>query len=96
MKASDEMMAARPSKVSDEVITAVYQYGRLLLALFGSKELKEDMQTVSAKEIQEVLEELLRFQETFVTPEDLLSNTTNLEDMGILTYTKEEIDERKI
>ena len=95
MKASDEMMTARPTKVSDEVIAAVYQYGRLLLALFGSKELKEDAKTVSAKEIQEVLEELLRFQETFVTPEDLLSNTTNLEDMGILTYTQEEVDERK-
>ena len=93
-KVSDEVMAA-PSKVSDEVITATYQYGKLLLALFGSKELKEDAEAVSATEIRDVLQELLRFQETFVTPEDLLSNTTNLEDMGILTYTQEDLDRYK-
>lgn len=30
-------------------------------------------------------------QEAFVTPGDLLSNTTNLMDMGLLTYTAEEL-----
>lgn len=90
----NRLMAA-PSKVSDEVIAATYQYGKLLLALFGSKELKEDVEAVSATEIRDVLLELLRFQETFVTPEDLLSNTTNLEDMGILTYTQEDLDRYK-
>jgi len=90
----NRLMAA-PSKVSDEVIAATYQYGKLLLALFGSKELEEDAEAVSATEIRDVLLELLRFQETFVTPEDLLSNTTNLEDMGILTYTQEDLDRYK-
>ena len=47
---------------------------------------------VSAEEIKKVLTELMQFQETFVTPQDLLVNTTNLEDMGILTYTQEELD----
>ena len=47
---------------------------------------------VYADEIKKVLTELMQFQETFVTPQDLLVNTTNLEDMGILTYTQEELD----
>ena len=46
---------------------------------------------VSAEEIKKVLEALLKYQEAFVTPQDLLVNTTNLEDMGVLTYTKEEL-----
>lgn len=46
---------------------------------------------VTAEEIKKVLRELLRFQETFVTPQDLLVNTMNLEDLGILTYTKDEL-----
>ncbi|MBR4731742.1 MAG: hypothetical protein IK081_03140 [Lachnospiraceae bacterium] len=46
---------------------------------------------VSAEEIKKVLEDLLKYQEAFVTPQDLLVNTTNLEDMGILTYTKDEL-----
>ena len=50
---------------------------------------------VSAEEIKKVLTELMQFQETFVTPQDLLVNTTNLEDMGILTYTQEELDSYK-
>lgn len=50
---------------------------------------------VSAEEIKKVLEALLKYQEAFVTPQDLLVNTTNLEDMGVLTYTKEELKARK-
>ncbi len=78
--------------ISDSLIASFYQYGKGLLKLFGDKTDYPDKKEATAEEIKKVLEELLRIQEAFVTPGDLLSNTTNLEDMGILTYTD---DERK-
>ena len=33
----------------------------------------------------------MQFQEAFITPGDLLSNTKNLEDMGELVFTEEEL-----
>ena len=84
----------KSEKISDEVISEVYQYAKWFLRLFDNKTEYEDddKEQVTASEVKSVLEELFRFQETFITPEDLLSNTTNLEDMGILTYTQEELD----
>ena len=77
--------ANAPAKVSDDVIAEFYRYAKAFLKLFAGKKY-EDKEVVTAGEIKAVLEDLLRFQETFVTPEDLLNNSTNLMDMGILTY----------
>ena len=77
--------ANAPAKVSDGVIAEFYRYAKAFLKLFTGKKY-EDKEVVTAGEIKAVLEDLLRFQETFVTPEDLLNNSTNLMDMGILTY----------
>lgn len=85
-------LSAVPSKISDEIVSVLYQYGKNFLKLTGSTKEYPDKEEATADEIKAVLEELLRFQEAFVTPGDLLSNTTNLEDMGILTYTQDELD----
>ena len=79
-----------PSEVSDSVIAALYQYGREFLKLFAGKEYP-DKDHATADEIKEVLSGLLQFQEAFITPGDLLSNTENLMDMGELTYTDAEL-----
>ena len=85
------LLLARPSKVSDEVIAALYQYGTWLLKLLDDNTDFPDKDHATPEEIKNVLQELLRFQEAFITPGDLLSNTTNLMDMGLLTYTAEEL-----
>lgn len=79
-----------PSKVSDSVIAALYQYGRAFLKLFSGKDYP-DKDLATPDEIKEVLSELMQFQEAFITPGDLLSNTKNLEDMGELVFTEEEL-----
>ena len=84
------------SKISDELIIDFYKYGKSLLRLVNNtcdnEATLESKETVTSDEIRAVLEELFRFQETFVTPQDLLTNTTNLVDMGILTYTQDELE----
>jgi|GEM_PF-2282181 len=89
----DQMLLEKPSHISDEVITAFYNYGKWFLRLFDGKTEYNDIETdqITAGEIKEVLEELLRFQEVFVTPGDLFNHTENLMDMGILTYTDTEL-----
>lgn len=83
-------------KVSEELISAIYNFGKWYLRLFdGKTEYEADAKHATTEEIKSVLEELLRFQEAFVTPGDLLTNTTNLDDMGILTYTAEELQKYK-
>ena len=81
-----------PSKVSDSVIASLYQYGRAFLKLFSDKNYP-DKDHATTDEIKEVLSDILLFKEAFITPGDLLSNTTNLMDMGELTYTDAELDE---
>ncbi|MBP5491616.1 MAG: hypothetical protein J6Y08_02105 [Clostridiales bacterium] len=83
-------LLSRPSEVSESVITAMYQYARAFLKVFDDKDYP-DKDHATADEIKEVLSALLQFQEAFISPGDLLSNTTNLEDMGTLTYTEEEL-----
>jgi hypothetical protein len=85
------LLAAKPEKVSEELIASFYQYGKGILKLFGNKTEYPDKKEATPEEIKSVLEELLRIQETFVTPGDLLSKTTNLMDMGQLVYTASEI-----
>lgn len=85
-------MLTAEKKISDSLIASFYQYGKGILKMFGDTTVYPDKKEATAEEIKKVLEGLLRIQEAFVTPGDLLSNTTNLEDMGILTYTD---DERK-
>ena len=101
-------ISSNSSEISDELITDFYQYGKWMLKLLNIMSKNKDNATdsntnisdaidekdeVTGDEIRAVLEELLRFQETFVTPQDLLTNTTNLEDMGILTYTQDELED---
>lgn len=81
-----------PSEVSDSVIAALYQYGRAFLKLFSGTDYP-DKDHATADEIKEVLSALMQFQEAFITPGDLLSNTENLMDMGELVYTEAELDE---
>lgn len=90
---NDNMMLSKPSHISDELITSFYHYAKWFLRLFDSKADSSDSESeqVTAGEIKKVLEELLRFQEVFVTPGDLFDHTENLMDMGILTYTDEEL-----
>ncbi len=79
-------------RVSDEMIAVIYNFGKWFLRLFdGKTEYDAEPKYATTEDIKNVLEELLRFQEAFVTPGDLLTNTTNLDDMGILTYTAEEL-----
>lgn len=107
----------KDSRISDELITDFYQYGKWLLKFMNhsnsnikcnsnnninNNENIIDINTiinikdeVTGSEIKEVLEELMRFQEVFVTPQDLLANTTNLVDMGVLTYTQDELEDYK-
>lgn len=87
----ENTLLARPAKISDELIASLYQYGTWLLKLLDDTADYPDQDHASPEEIKKVLQELLRFQEAFVTPGDLLSNTTNLMDMGILTYTAAEL-----
>ena len=90
-EAQDKVLLSKPEKVSDELIASFYQYGKGLLKLFGNKTEYPDKKEATPEEIKSVLEELLHIQETFVTPGDLLSKTTNLMDMGELVYTASEI-----
>lgn len=82
------------SFISEELIRMFYIYGRHLLKLSGNKKEYKDItkEDVSGQELLSLFNDLLLFQETFITPEDLLSHTENLEDMGKLVYTPEEIE----
>ena len=93
MKQKQNTLLAAPSKIPDDVIAVFYQYAVLFLRFLkpDQNNLKLGGQ-ISAGEIKNVRNELRRFQETFITPADLLSHTTNLEDVGILTYTQDELD----
>ena len=79
--------------VSEELVKLFYIYGRILLKISGNAEEYKDItkEKVSSGELLKLFNDLLAFQETFITPGDLLSNTTNLLDMGILEYTPEEL-----
>lgn len=88
----EQVLLAKPAKISEALIASFYQYGKSILKLFGSEKEYPDKKEASADEIKSVMEELLKIQETFVTPGDLLSHTTNLMDMGTLTYTQDELD----
>ena len=81
--------------VSEEIIKLFYIYGRAVLKLTGSKNEYKDIrkEKVSGEAMLHLFDELLAFQETFITPGNLLSDTTNLLDMGILEYTEEELAE---
>ena len=61
----------------------------------GSKNEYKDIrkEKVSGEAMLQLFDELLAFQETFITPGNLLSDTTNLLDMGVLEYTEEELAE---
>lgn len=41
---------------------------------------------------KDLLNNIIDMRETFTTPADLLMNTTNVDDLGILLYTQEELD----
>ena len=81
--------------VSEEIIKLFYIYGRAVLKLTGSKNEYKDIrkEKVSGEAMLHLFDELLAFQETFITPGNLLSDTTNLLDMGVLEYTEEELAE---
>ena len=87
----EKNLIGAPSKVSDEVISSLYQYGIWFLQLVDKDAQYPDKDHASPEEIKDVLKKLLQYQDAFITPGDLLSHTTNLKDMGILTYTEEEI-----
>lgn len=81
--------------VSEEIIKLFYIYGRAVLKLTGSKNEYKDIrkEKLSGEAMLHLFDELLAFQETFITPGNLLSDTTNLLDMGVLEYTEEELAE---
>ena len=79
-------------KISDSLIAAFYQYGKGVLKLLGSKTEYPDKKQATAEEIKSLLQELLNVQDAFVSPGDLLSNSINLMDMGILRYTEDDRD----
>ena len=83
-------------EISDDVIMAIFNFVKWFLKAFN-KDAAEDKAVesdaiITADEVRTLLEKFLRYQEAFVTPEDIYSNSTNLEDLGILTYTQEDID----
>jgi len=68
--------------ITDEMVKLFYIYGSILL---GRKKYKDiTKESVSGRDFVKLFDDLLKFQETFITPEDLLSNTENLMDMGEL------------
>lgn len=88
-------LASVKSFISEEMIRLFYIYGRHILKLSGNKKEYKDItkEDVTKDELLSLFNDLLLFQETFITPEDLLFHTENLEDMGMLVYTPEEIEE---
>ena len=84
-------------EISDDIIMAIYNFAKWFLKAFdkdtSSEKSVETSPVVTAEEVRTLLEKFLRFQEAFVTPEDIYSNSTNLDNLGVLTYSEEDIAE---
>lgn len=84
-------------EISDDIIMAIYNFAKWFLKAFdkdtSSEKSVETSSVVTAEEVRTLLEKFLRFQEAFVTPEDIYSNSTNLDNLGVLTYSEEDIAE---
>ncbi|MCR5829171.1 MAG: hypothetical protein K6F93_02350 [Lachnospiraceae bacterium] len=86
------------NSISDNVIMAIYNFAKWFMKVFAGDDAADLSESVgsnaiiTADEVRKLLEKFLRFQEAFVTPEDIYSNSTNLDDLGILTYTQKDID----
>lgn len=98
MNSTDLASNVQEDAFLEELISVFLQYATALTHLMNPI-IAWDLATISepmkTPQIVDLLNSIMSFQETFITPEDLLSNTTNVEDVGLLTYTEEELEKYK-